>query len=404
MRCPLALLFCLLFGLPAVAAAPEQPLVLEAVRQQVATAFAELDGRLKGAANELGKTGLAGEGARRVLAETCGAFSYAIDCSTVDDNGRMTTVEPARYRRFEGKDISGQEQVKRVQKERKPVLSAVFRAVEGYDAVDMEYPVFAPDGTFSGSVSLLFKPENFLGNIIKPVVTGLPTGIWVMETGGRILYDVDPAQIGLNLLTSKLYQPYSPLVRLGSRIVAAEKGNGSYRFKKSGAGLVVNKQAYWDSVQLYGTAWRLVAIHPEPDAQGAQTGLPGVPGQLEHSLEKLVARPGMQAALATGGKSAAMKELKSFYDDTPGIYSVQWVDAQGINRFGYPAENSLENYDFHSDKAPSDKETVAIVNAGKPAAMEAPLFEERNGVFRFQPVFRYGRYLGMLYTITLSSP
>lgn len=52
--------------------------------------------------------------------------------------GRQTTIEPAGYRSFEGKDISDQEKVKRILKRHKPVLSEVFRSVEGYDAVDAE--------------------------------------------------------------------------------------------------------------------------------------------------------------------------------------------------------------------------------------------------------------------------
>ena len=67
--------------------------------------------------------------------------------------------------------------------------SAVFRSVEGFDAADAEYPVIAPDGRFIGSVSLLFKPETFLENILHPLVRGLPVDIWVMEPGGRILFD-----------------------------------------------------------------------------------------------------------------------------------------------------------------------------------------------------------------------
>lgn len=57
----------------------------------------------------------------------------------------------------------------------------MFRSVEGYDAVDAEYPVFNPEGKFIGSVSVLFKPEKLLGDIVKPLVKGLPLDIWAMK-------------------------------------------------------------------------------------------------------------------------------------------------------------------------------------------------------------------------------
>ena len=113
-------------------------LPLSTARIQVAAEFDRLDIALGKAAGMLGKTGLTGDEARLVLAETSKEFSYAIDCSTVDPGGWLTTIEPAGYRSFEGNDISDQEQVKRILKRHKPVLSEVFRSVEGYDAVGAE--------------------------------------------------------------------------------------------------------------------------------------------------------------------------------------------------------------------------------------------------------------------------
>jgi len=155
------LFFSFLFIASAVEAA-DQPVMLTTAQQQVTAAFDRLDSGLKKAAGKLGTTGLTGEGARQVLSEVCKQFSYAVDCATVDTKGRLTTIEPARYRRFEGTDISAQEQVKQMLELHKPVLSQVFRSVEGYDAVDVEYPVFSADGRFIGALSVMFKPERFL--------------------------------------------------------------------------------------------------------------------------------------------------------------------------------------------------------------------------------------------------
>ncbi len=401
-RLTVLLFVCLLLSTPCLASTDQQPLVLAAVTKQVSETFAHLDTALQQAARELGTTGLQGDAARQVLLQTCRRFSAAVDCSTVDAAGRMLTVEPAPYRRFEGKDISGQHQVRQLQKSRRPVFSTVFRSVEGFDAVDLEYPVFNPAGELIGSVSILIKPEKLLGEIISPLAAGLPVAVWAMEPGGRILYDVDSGQVGLNLFSAPLYRPYTSLLRLGRQIAKAPQDSGSYRFKNKTGQLVV-KQAFWQTVSLYGTAWRLVGIHQEPAAGTVKVGLPvGRTVSVQEGLQRLAGQAGLQKALETGDKKMVSKHLQQFYEQMPGIYAVQWVDADGVNRFGYPAENSLTNYDFHADQAPSDKQTLEILKYRKPSGMTAPLFEERSGTFRFQPVFSNGSYLGMLYTITLT--
>jgi predicted secreted protein len=240
------------------------PQTLSSARTQVAAEFDRLDIALGKAAGQLGKTGLTGDEARRVLAKTCEELSYAIDCSTVDTRGRLTTIEPARYRSFEGKDISDQEQVKRILQLHKPVLSDGFRSVEGVDAVDAEYPVFTPDGRFIGSLSVMFKPEYFLGHIIAPLVKETALDIRVLEQGGRILYDADPKRIGLNVVTSPMDRSDEEQILLAQRILKTPRAEGVFRSKKkAAAGGDVVKKAHWQSVGLYGTDWRLVGIHQE---------------------------------------------------------------------------------------------------------------------------------------------
>lgn len=170
------------------------PDALETARQKIMEEFARIDIELKRAAERLGTEGLTGYGARSALEDLFNAFPYAIDCTAVDSSGIMATVEPAPYRHVEGSDISGQEQVKRLWDRRGPVLSGVFMTVEGIEAVDAEYPVTKPDGTFLGSVSLLFSPERMLTGLLS--AGGHVPAVFVTETNGRILYHPDPARIG----------------------------------------------------------------------------------------------------------------------------------------------------------------------------------------------------------------
>ena len=243
---------------------------LAAARQNVAGELSRLDEGLREAAAALAKTGLTGEGARPVLASLCRKFDYAVDCAAVNLQGRMAVVEPEAFRKFEGKDISGQEQVRRVLKTGRPALSSVFVSVEGFPAMDAEYPVMSPEGKTIGSVSVLFQPEKFLGGIFVPLVRQTSVEIWAMEEGGLILYDADASQIGLNLFTSGRYQPYAGLPALGKRIAAQPQGKGVYEFTAGRSANVVRKSALWKTVSLYGTSWRLVAVTVEHPAGKAK--------------------------------------------------------------------------------------------------------------------------------------
>jgi hypothetical protein len=380
--------------------AGDEPLLLAAVKQKISAEFDRIDAGLKKAAKTIGAEGLTGDRARAALAELCAGFDYAEDCAVVDLNGKMVTIEPAQYKTFEGKYIGDQDQVKRIRKTGKPVLSNVFRAVEGFDAADAEYPVMM-NGKFMGSVSLLFRPEKLLGGIIVPAVQGGPADIWVMDKKGRILYDVDKPEIGLNLFSSGLYRPYTSLLKLGRRIAANEQGSGSYTFLDSSTGKSVKKNTFWQSVFLYGAEWRLVAIHVEQGKSGRKAKLSVDAPTPEKALEYFVLQRSLVTALAGGDQISGMKLFRDFYYSTPGIYSVQWVDEKGTNRFGYPKENSLTNYDYNTRPGADSKDMLRILAEKKPAVKESPLLEGRNGIFTFRPVFDKGRYLGMVYIIRL---
>ncbi len=119
------------------------------------------------------------------------------------------------------------------------------------------------------------------------------------------------------------------------------------------------------------------------------------------NLERFASDGALAAALSGGVKESVLKELQRFYDATSGIYySVQWIDTNGINRFGYPEANSLPaGYDYKASNSINDNKILGVLNKRQPAALEIPLDEGGSGAFLFYPVYRYGQYLGVVYTI-----
>jgi hypothetical protein len=391
----------LIFGAPVPIS--ETPPVLLKLQQAIQGVLDRMDEDLFAAAEKLSQTGLDSPETRAILAELCRKHPYVVECATVDQNGTIIVVEPEAYRRFEGSDISQQGHIKMLLQTQQPVLSQAFRAVEGFDAVDLEQPVFSSQGNLIGLVDMLIRPESFLSTIIVPEVQGLPIDVWVMQTDGRILYDPDVEEIGRNLFEDPLYQPFTQLLSLGKKIAVESSGSGYYEFFGRGLIKQVKKKASWVTVGLHGTEWRLVVIHVVVgDSSAAKGGLPEL-GLIsaDEALRRLAQDPNLLLAMAAGDKETCMSIFRQHYEDYLGIYSIQWADASGINRFGYPEENSLTDYDIHAQRTPASEKFLAVIEDQEEISFLFPLTEGNIARCFSVPLYADGQYLGILYTLRI---
>ncbi len=241
----------------------ESPPVLLALQQDLTSALKAMDADVARVVRRLRKSGLFGKAAENALGRLCAGHASAVDCTAVDPKGIMRLVAPAEYKRFQGSDIGDQEQIQRLRQTKRPVLSAAFRAVEGFDAMDLEHPVLGSKGRLLGSVSLLFRPEKLIAATVGRRAEESGWEVWVLETGGRFLYGTLPVSIGKNLMTDSRYQPFPSLVALGQRIVREPSGSGSYEFGEPGQ-KSVTKRGVWTTVELHGTPWRLLVTRTGP--------------------------------------------------------------------------------------------------------------------------------------------
>ena len=105
--------------------------------------------------------------------------------------------------------------------------------------------------------------------------------------------------------------------------------------------------------------------------------------------------------MAAGDKETCMSIFRHYYEDYPGIYSIQWADASGINRFGYPEENSLTDYDFYAQRTPASEENLAVMEVREETSFVFPLIE-RNITRCFSvPLYADEQYRGILYTLRI---
>ncbi len=377
------------------------PPILSELRKAVTAELDKMDRDIENLAKKSSERDFATAEKRKMLGDLCRSYTYAVDCSFVDRNGKMVIVEPVEFAGYEGSDISAQEQVIRLQKTKRPVLSNVFKAVEGFYAVDLEYPVFSSSGEFEGSVSILIRPESLLSHVLTPALQGIPVEIFVMQTDSRVLYDVDKEEIGRMILEDPMYKPFPQLVAVCTMANREKSGAGSYDFRQGGSEKMVKKDAHWTTVGLHGTEWRLVVMHIRPGQATSSTKDLSETDSHADALRTLAGNAELKET-CSGSDDAKIREiLRTFYSEHPGLYSVQWLDSKGTNRYGYPEENSLINLDMRTSKADSAKPMLQALYDRKETTFDCPLVEGKTGTFFMVPVHEGGKYLGMVYTIRL---
>jgi hypothetical protein len=177
----------------------------------------------------------------------------------VDVAGKMVTVAPEAYSRYEGSDISTQDTTIQFNAVKKPALSRMFKAVESAGAIVLMRPIFSEKGDFMGSTSALFTPKTLAAHIVESVLKGDDVEVNLIQLDGLTIFS-STGEMGKNILRDPEFKPYGELVALGARMVDEESGMGSYTIISHTTGKMVKKQVFWDSIKLHDTAWRLLSI------------------------------------------------------------------------------------------------------------------------------------------------
>ncbi|NQV17754.1 MAG: cache domain-containing protein [Armatimonadetes bacterium] len=379
----------------------ETPSSLLKIKNRVESVLVEMDKDLAETTQKLSLIGIEGEGTRNTLRDLCARHPYAVDCCLVDLDGIITIMEPDPYNKFEGADISDQEHIIQLRKEKNPVLSKAFRAVEGYTAVVFEYPVFSQKKELLGSVNMLIRPEFFLREIILPEIKGIPIDVWIMQPDGYILYDLDVEEIGRNLFEDELYKPFTELLEIGKKISKEEKGSGQYSFFNEGFTKKVVKKTHWTTLEFYGTQWKIVMTQVENPDESSKKTLSGLGiKSYKENLKTISEDADLLKLISENDKDKIIEKFKEFYDANKGIYSVQWLDQNYTNRFGFPPEHSLDNYHF-SEQKEAERIYIDAINARLATSFKDDLFEGKRGHFKLFPLHYNEQYFGMIYYIIL---
>ncbi len=123
--------------------------------------------------------------------------SYIGNISRVDEKGTLRYTFPPDPKAI-GVDISYQAHIRRFLIEKKPLASQVFRAVQGYDAIALYYPIFDAKGNFKGGVACLIDVKKMLEHFSNLAGEGLDQFYVFNLNNETTLFSNDLNSIGQN--------------------------------------------------------------------------------------------------------------------------------------------------------------------------------------------------------------
>ncbi len=179
----------------------------------------------------------------------------------VDEKGIIRWSVPYN-RSIVGIDISSQPHVKYLLNEHRPVLSDVFKSVQGYRAVAMHIPVIK-NGRFHGSIGVLIDFEYLSGRFLEKIGVGDGGYAWMLNANGTILYS--PVQGYAGKTINEVFGGFHQLVEICESMMRGEKGSGSYDynfFRGNSEGLHKNYASY-TPLDLMNTRWSIAVSTPE---------------------------------------------------------------------------------------------------------------------------------------------
>jgi len=233
--------------------------ILSMVQTKINIQLEQIDASIMAACAKLSAMDLMGEQARVVLDDLAASNPFIVNAATADANDTLLVVAPREYSYIEAINICYQEQNIKMHTNMRPAMSSMVPLVEGFYGVVMVAPIFSPNNTFIGSLSVVIQPSEIIQAIVAPALEGTNYSMWAMQANGTLLYDPDPLQQGKNLFTDPIYVNHPTVQAFVQEAANTTSGYGTYNYYQDNiAGEMVNKEAYWSTAGIYDGQWRII--------------------------------------------------------------------------------------------------------------------------------------------------
>jgi PAS domain S-box-containing protein len=156
-----------------------------------------------------------------------------------------------------GSDISYQKHVQEIMRDHRPVVSDVFRAVQGYDAVALHVPVFK-GGVYAGSIAIVVNFQTLAQRYFAVIRIGRSGHAWVVSRDGTTLYSPEPGQTGRSVFENFRNAP--TFKGVAEEMLRGNRGEASFTEHESAAatGRGVKKYAIYMPIRLGSTFWSIL--------------------------------------------------------------------------------------------------------------------------------------------------
>ncbi len=314
---------------------------------------------------------------------------YARVASYVSNEGVLLFSAPAMSK-VSGIDISHQEHVKFIIDNLEPVLGTQFRSVQGFNSVTLSEPVLQKD-TLHSFFSILISPQLLISDIIDDYPYLNSCDVWVVEKNGTLIYDKHIEEIGKNVLEDESYSSLEGFKGLVDTIFSSPNGVVSYSPQND-----ISQNVAWRTVEFLDTEWIVVLefndekpiVFRTPEILGIKSSQEGLIDLSENDL--------FLEFLANGDTQCAEDMMKNFYDDCPGIFSIQWIDSNAQHRIGFPLHNL--NYLGHNLRAKcTNANLLYALHHRSLYNFDDYISEDYYASFITVPLYRNKKYLGLLY-------
>jgi len=233
---------------------------LATMQDDIVAAIIRLDKETGSSAIKLGKSGLSGDAANSILARLAASDPAILTAITFDRNGTVRAAAPLEARVLIGENLGNQTVVQDLFARNQPLMSDLFPLAQGGYGSVIEYPVYSEEGQVIGAVSITFSPDVLIAPYAESATEGTRYSAMVAQTDGRVLYDPDPEEVGRETFNESLYAEFPEILEFARQYSGNKSGYATYSFYDTGFGNIVNKEAFWTTIGIHGTEWRLIII------------------------------------------------------------------------------------------------------------------------------------------------
>lgn len=189
----------------------------------------------------------------------------------VDAAGRILYTTPPVEGTL-GSDVSGQEHNRLVMKTHRPIISDVFKTVQGYDSIAFAYPVFE-DEKYVGSINFLIPFAYIAAKYLEPIRVADRGFTMMISRNGVGLYCPMKKHVGHKVTECFADEP--EMLQLSRKMMSRKQGSMTIKtvLPIDGDKLPVSRYAVYSPVSLPGdNYWSIAVVSPENDVLAAMRG------------------------------------------------------------------------------------------------------------------------------------